>query len=198
MAAIDASGAANSNADDKGCELELDFKVCHRQGLQHWCFLGCHNLEVFALTYRDQDGLYAWVPEAWRWYKLRRALGDAYSLVCSYIAESYRQGCELQLFMISRIAEAEYSILSLWAFLRAAHVGVKAGLSFNRMATSCKFCGELLRIPMPLVLKWFSFGTLRLLDRLNVDLLLSLVPMVRVCDVSLSALSNQSLFPYEY
>lgn len=49
---------------------------------------------------------------------------------------------------------------------------------------------------MPFVMEGFSFGILRLLDHLNVNLVLGLVEIARVCEVDWSALSDQSWIPY--
>lgn len=96
--------------------------------------------------------------------------------------------------MVARIAEVEFSILSLGAFLRAARVGVVERQSFDRMIPSFKSRGEILRVPFPLIKEWFSFGILWLLGRMEVNQVLVFVAIARLCEVEWSALGEQSWF----
>lgn len=50
---------------------------------------------------------------------------------------------------------------------------------------------------MWLVMEWLFFGILRLLNNFDVDAVLALVAIARVCEVDWSALCDQSLFSYE-
>lgn len=84
------------------------------------------------------------------------------------------------------------------AFLRAAHVRVVERLPFDLIATVCASRGGSLRVLLRLVIKWFSFGILQLLDRLYFDPVLAIVAIARVCEVEWAALSDRSRFLYEY
>lgn len=99
---------------------------------------------------------------------------------------------------VARIAEIEFSILSLGAFLRATRVGVIERISFDSMVTSFKSCDAIIRVEFPFLKKWFNFGILRLLDRMYVNPVLVFVGIARFCGVDWSVLSDQSLFSYEY
>lgn len=94
--------------------------------------------------------------------------------------------------MVPRIAEIEFSVLSLEAFLRAARVGIFDQLSFDRMLTFCKSRDVILRVPIPLIKEWISFGILRLLNRMDVNPVLTFVAIARLCKVDWSTFSDQS------
>lgn len=100
--------------------------------------------------------------------------------------------------MITRIAEVEFSILSLGAFLLEARVGVLDRLSLARMITSCNGHGAILRVPFLLIKEWFSFGILRLLERIDANPLLAFFAIARLCEFDRSALGDQWRFLYEY
>lgn len=83
--------------DAPDCWRKLDFEGRHRRGSQHLRFMRCHNLELFALPYRDRDGLYPSIPKSLRTYELQIALGVANPLVWSYLSAClYWGGTELK------------------------------------------------------------------------------------------------------
>lgn len=81
-------------------------------GLAKFAFLEWHNLEVFALSHCDRDGLQASIPEAWRTYKPQKALSvaNSLSLFFSYVTRLYFQGTEEHRLMVGRIADVKDSI----------------------------------------------------------------------------------------
>lgn len=126
------------------------------------------------------------------------ALGVANLPVYSYLSDLNRRRTKFQRLIVGRIAEVEDSSLPLCAFLRPTLVEVLVRISLDRMVTSCRSRGALLRVPMSLVMALFSFGILRLRDLLDVDMVLVLFAITRVRDVDGTALSDQSWFPYKY
>lgn len=178
--------------DDTDSYRELDLECRHQRGSQHFGVLGWHSLEVFALPRRDQDGLNASEPEAWRRLKPHKALGVVNPIEFSYLSDLNQRGTELQRLMVGRIADAENSILSLRTCLRAVRVRVVERFSFDYIAMSCRSRGAILRLPMPLAMKYFLFGTPRLLDHLDVDQALALVATARLWKVGRSVLSDRS------
>lgn len=89
--------------------------------------------------------------------------------VLSYLSDLYCRGSALQRVMVVWIAEEEFHILSLAAFLRAARVGVVERLLFDLLITPCKFHGPVLRGLFTLVkecfLAFFGFLTVCMLVR---------------------------------
>lgn len=100
--------------------------------------------------------------------------------------------------MEARIAEIEFLILLLAAFLRAALVEVVERLSFDRMITSCKSCSAISPVSIPLIKEWFSFDILQLLGRMDVNPVLAFVATVHLCAVDRCALGEQSLLSHDY
>lgn len=90
--------------------------------------------------------------------------------------------------MLALIAEIRFSVLSLCAFLQAAHVRVIVRLSFDYMIISCKSRGTILQVLFPLVKEWISFGIFRLLDGMDVNPVLLFVPIARLCEADWSVL----------
>lgn len=99
-----------------------------------------------------------------------------------------------------RIAEVEFSIFPIDAFLRAALVGVVEELSFDLMIMSWKSRGAIFRAPFPLIKELFSSAILRLLDCVDFNPVLAFVAVVRLCEVDCFALGlgEQSWVQYEY
>lgn len=64
-------------------------------------------------------------------------------------------------------------------------------LSYDRMITSCKFRGPILRVPFPFIKKWFSFCILWLLGRMDVYPVLAFIATVRLCKVDWSTLGDR-------
>lgn len=56
-------------------------------------------------------------------------------------------------------------------------------LLFARMVSSCEGRGAISRALLLLIWECFSFGILRLLDRVNVDPFLAFVSIARLCGV---------------
>lgn len=54
-----------------------------------------------------------------------------------------------------------------------------------------------MRVPEAMIKKWFDFGCLRFIDRMDVDPTLPFVTVARLCKVNWHALGSDDWFPYE-
>lgn len=127
----------------------------------------------------------------------RKALGAENSIVLSYLSDSYSRCSELQRVMEMPIAEVLFSNLHLGVFVRVTRDGVVEGLSLDRMIPSCKSRGVILCVLYLFIKEWFSFGTLRQLNGMNVNPVLEFVAVELLCEVDWSALGEQCWLPYD-
>lgn len=75
------------------------------------------------LPQRDRDSLYANVFEKWTAYGPQEVTDVASPVVFSYSKEVYKDGMAVKQRYIGCIAEVEFSILALGAFLQTARSG---------------------------------------------------------------------------
>lgn len=138
---------------------------------------------MFGLPRCDRDGLYISVPTSWQAHQLQNSLGVVNPLVRSYLSGLYCRYTELERTLVTRIAEVEFFIWSLGAFLGVALVGVVVLLYFACMITSPKGRGAFLRDPFLLIKEWVSLNILRLPDRMDVNPVMAFVSNARHCKI---------------
>lgn len=83
----------------------------------------------------------------------------------------------------SLVAKAEYSTLSLSAFLRAVQNGPVGPFSRDQTMRSCVGRGALLRVPRVLVSQRFCFKIFSYLKDIGVDVVLALLAIARRVEV---------------
>lgn len=87
---------------------------------------------------RERSAFYAADPERWSQHEALCALWEPTPVVYTYLTDVYRNGTAASL-LVDRIAEAEYVVLPLGAFLRAVQYGPirRFGNDQTRSACAC-------------------------------------------------------------
>lgn len=125
---------------------ELDFERRQRTNLKESQFIGWHSLYVFALRGHGRSDFYMIEPERWSQHVAHRALGAPILVVYLYRTAGICKGSAASLF-VGRILEAEYTIFSPGAFLRAVQYGPVSCFAHDQMMSACAGRDAFLRIP---------------------------------------------------
>lgn len=77
-------------------------------------------------------------------------------------------------------------------------IGLVKRLSFSREIDEYDGEGALMTAPNGVIKVWLEFEILRMIDRMDVDPTLALVPVARTCKVAWHAVGMRDWFPYKY
>lgn len=119
-------------------------------------------------------------------------------MVYSYCTDKYRNGSAAGRLVIGRLAEVEYVVLSLGAFLRTVEHGPASRLAHEQMVKACAGRGVLLPVPGSLIGQWFLPGLFAILRDMYVDPVLALLAIARCAEVNWDAKPDLDWFRYKY
>lgn len=177
---------------------ELSFKFWQQTNVRGRQFLRWHNLEVFELPQSERDIYYTRIPVEWTRYKAARLLAVPTPEVYAYLTELVIGGTLHRQRCISRIAEAEFNIMSLKAVFRQVLFGEVRRLSYECMMVGCHGSSAMVRLPTAMIEELFELGILCLIRKMEMDLVLTLVAVASVVEGAWEALPGQEWFPYNY
>lgn len=96
------------------------------------------------------------------------------------------------------VAEVQFSNSSLGAFLRATRVGVMERLLFDRILLFCKSRGKILYFSVSVEYRMVFASILRLLDCMDVNVVLEFAAIACLREGNRSPLGVQSWFSYKF
>lgn len=90
---------------------------------------GWHSYMMFAIQFRELDVFHQVFQDVWGKCKCTRAMDIPKPLGFSYMTDKAQSGTGLKRDLIQKVAEAEYHVMSLGAFLHCARYGLVERLS---------------------------------------------------------------------
>lgn len=98
-----------------------------------------------------------------------RALEIPTPVVFSYLADKTQSGASLERDLVRKVAEVQYNVTSLGAFLRDARYGPVERLAYPRMVYGCEGGSTLMRVLLCSIKSWCALGIFWLLQNVAVD-----------------------------
>lgn len=170
---------------------KLDSGSRRRLNVRRRRFAGWHKLEMFAIPPRKHDLFYQTIEPVWIGSERICALGIRTLVVFLYVTDEAQSGTGLERGLVQKVAEVEYNVSSLGAFLHSAQYCPAERLAYPWMVAGCEGGGALLRVSLCTIKSWYALGVCRLLRNIAVDPVLALVAIGRLMNINWEAIADQ-------
>lgn len=153
---------------------------------------------MLATLLRKRDLLFQPVELVWIARTSFRALGILPQGVLLYMTDEDQLGCGLKRNLVQKVAEVEYNMSFLSAFLRSARYGPPELLAYLRMVTRCEVGGALLLVPLCTIKSRYASGISRLLRYMVEVQNCLLVAIGRLTEIYWVVMADQDWCPYNH